>query len=63
MIQIRPSEIFCPLIREILDEMTEARKKNSVEVKEERERKLVLILDLSRKVKRNLLQYPRKCGL
>jgi hypothetical protein len=34
--------------------MTEARKKNSVEVKEERERKLVLILDLSRKVKRKL---------
>jgi hypothetical protein len=44
------------LIREILDEMTEARKKNSVEVKEERERKLVLILDLSRKVKREILR-------
>jgi hypothetical protein len=48
------------LIREILDEMTEARKKNSVEVKEERERKLVLILDLSRKVKRKLLRNFRK---
>jgi hypothetical protein len=46
--------ISCILIREILDEMTEARKKNSVEVKEERERKLVLILDLSRKVNRKL---------
>jgi hypothetical protein len=56
VIRIRPSEFYASLIREILDEMTEARKKNSVEVKEERERKLVLILDLSRKVKRKLLR-------